>query len=375
MAARHVVDQVAQRLGHRVQGVRGQEDVQVVGGPPGVEGAADRGRREAVDGRGARRLDVRGQRQLARHRRGERPGGDRGQVALDQDVLDRVGQRRAQGGGHGVARQAEQQGPALRGQHPGRAAHGGDQAQPRGLAQRPQDELVGDRPAAPGTLPEQPVDQRLQRRRAAGGQVGEHAEGVAAEFGDGPARDLGGQRRHRAVAVVGHADPAGAAVGDQPGRREVGPAALGRQAQPAVVGRGGQPEAGAQVARDQARGVGGLDVERGLVLRHVQRHGGAPQVPDADAAAAQDAGRRGGPGVEDLLDAAGRGARGSGRRLVGRPRVLLPRGHRRGLGREVAVQAGAEDVAAEEERDLAGQDDGVLGPAAEESSGEEPFEG
>ena len=266
-------------------------------------------------------------------------------------------------------RRPGQQRPAGRGQHAGRSAVGRDHPEPHGLPQRPGDQLPRGGPRAPGPLPEQPVHQRLGRRRAAGGQVAELGQGVPAQPGDGPAGHLGRQRGDRPVAVVGQADAAGAPVGGQPRRGQLGPAPLGGLQ--AASGR--RPASGArtraQVGGQEPGGVGQLHVERRLLLRDVHRHGGAPQVPDADAAAAQHAGGRGGPGVQHLLDPAWHGGRRRGRGLVGLPRVMDRDRERRGGGREVAVQPGPEDVPAQEEGDLAREHDRVGAPAAEQAAG------
>ena len=64
--ARHVVDQVGQRLRDRRTRRRGDEVVHLGRRPAGVEGPSYRRGGEAVDGRAAARLDVRDERELAR---------------------------------------------------------------------------------------------------------------------------------------------------------------------------------------------------------------------------------------------------------------------------------------------------------------------
>ena len=94
---RGVVDQVGQRLRHRRPRDRAEEVVQLDRGPAGVERAAHGAGREAVDRRPAARLHVGDQLQPAGQLRLQRPGRDRGQVGLEQHVVDRLGQQPGQG--------------------------------------------------------------------------------------------------------------------------------------------------------------------------------------------------------------------------------------------------------------------------------------
>ncbi len=102
VAARHVVDQIREGLRDRRTGVGRQERVQVRCGLPRVQRAPHGTRREAVDGGAALRLDVGehgaglGERPLQRTRR------HGGEVGLEQDVVQRLGQERGeQPGGRG----------------------------------------------------------------------------------------------------------------------------------------------------------------------------------------------------------------------------------------------------------------------------------
>ena len=98
VAAGHVVDEVAERLRDRRAGVRGQEGVQVGGGPPGVERAAYGAGGEAVDGRPALGLDVREHREHLGERALQRAGGDGGQVGLEEHVVEGFGEERGESG-------------------------------------------------------------------------------------------------------------------------------------------------------------------------------------------------------------------------------------------------------------------------------------
>ena len=151
-----VVDEVGQRLRHRRARHRAEELVQLDRGPAGVERAAHRGGREPVDGRAAARLHVGDQLQPAGQLGLQRPGRDRGEVGLQQHVVDGLGQQRGQGlvrrlvlvgqQRAGVRRQAVEPGDPERG----------------GLGERPGD-LVGAGPRAARPLPAQ---QRHERRRS-----------------------------------------------------------------------------------------------------------------------------------------------------------------------------------------------------------------
>ena len=115
--------------------------------PAHVEGAAHRPRAEPVDGRSAAGLDVGQQLQPPGQLGLERAGCDRGQVGLDQHVVDRLRQQVARAGvpgrrrpaAHAVRRQPAEPG------HPER----------RGLGQRP-GHLVGPAARPARTLPSQP---------------------------------------------------------------------------------------------------------------------------------------------------------------------------------------------------------------------------
>ena len=92
-----VVDQVGERLRNRGPRHRPEEVVQLDRGPAGVQRPADRAGREAVDGRSAARLHVGDQLQPAGQLRLQRPGRNRGEVGLQQHVVDRLGQQPGQG--------------------------------------------------------------------------------------------------------------------------------------------------------------------------------------------------------------------------------------------------------------------------------------
>ena len=146
-----VVDEVAQRLRHGGARHARDERVELGGGPAEVEGAAYGGRREAVDRGAAARLHLGGDLQPPGQVGLEGARGDRGQVGLQQDVVDRLGQQRRQGRGDVVA---GQQRPRVR-RHPAE----GEQPQRGRLAQRPGDLVAaGAGPARP--QPVQPLDER-----------------------------------------------------------------------------------------------------------------------------------------------------------------------------------------------------------------------
>ena len=130
MAAGDVADEVVQRL--RDGGVAGvaERAQHLVDRPPGVEAAAHRVLVEPVDGGAAPRLDVGHQPHEGGQPTGQRTGGDRGQVGLEQHVLDRFGQVRLHRGREvGVGAAVEQRPTGAR----DRAAAG--HAQPLRLAQ------------------------------------------------------------------------------------------------------------------------------------------------------------------------------------------------------------------------------------------------
>ena len=114
--ARRVVDQVGQRLRHRGARDRAEEVVHLQPPTSRRRRRAAPSRGEAVDGGAAARLHVGEQVQGAGDRGLQRPGRDGGQVGLEQDVVDRVGQQRGERRDRGRRGRRPTQRPAVGGQ-------------------------------------------------------------------------------------------------------------------------------------------------------------------------------------------------------------------------------------------------------------------
>ena len=286
-------------------------------GPAGVQRPPHRAGREPVDGRPAARLHVGDQLQPPGQLRLQRPGRDRGQVGLQQHVVDRLGQQP----GQRLVRLlvvAGQQVAGVRRQpvEPGHPEH-------RRLGDRPQ-HLVGAaaRPARP-----LPAQQRDHRRHAgpggqapARGQRRQRRQRHRAGLGHVSAGQLGRQRVPRLAGGVARADQPGHPRAVQPGAGQPGPA-LGRRPQhPGVDQVGRQPHRVADVRRPRwpagrrPTAISTSSASGGLV--DVQRRGGRPEVADAEPAAAQRRRRLGAPLVEQQLEPAYRLERRARRRRV-----------------------------------------------------------
>ena len=235
MAAGHVLDEIAQGLRHRGSRVPLEKAQQIGGRPAGVESAPDRGVAEPVDGGSAGGLHV------GRH---PEPGGEvaaqrarrhRGQVGLQQDVVQRFRQQRGEAADRGVGIAAEE---LARGRAQ-RAAT--DQTEGLRLVQRRRHQVVAQPAAAAGCLPAQPGQDRLGARGRAQRCRGELVESSPAQLRCDGAVQLGSQQRHRAAAVVGAPGQPGGPGCRQPRLDQVGPALGDVLAQPPVVRRGRQP--------------------------------------------------------------------------------------------------------------------------------------
>ena len=156
---RGVVDQVAQRLRHRRPRHRAEELVQLDGGPAGVERAAYRARREAVDGRPAARLHVGDQLEPPGQLR--TPAGP-GATAVRSACSSTWSTGSGSSAGERLLRRLVARRPAARGRTtPARPSPVTPER--RGLGQRPE-HLVGAGPRAARPLPAQQRDQRRARR-------------------------------------------------------------------------------------------------------------------------------------------------------------------------------------------------------------------
>ena len=331
MPAADVVDQVGQGLRHRGAGPAAEQLLQVAGAAPGVEGPADRALADPEHRRAAGRLHVGDQRQLAGQVALERAGGDDGEVGLDEDVVQRVGEQvlDAAGGRAGVA---AEQGAGVRRE----AAAAGD-AEHLGLGQGELEHQVAE-PAAP---PRRPPDEHRERagpgRGAAHRGLGEQVQHPAPVAGRRRPLEVGAERGEHPVAVVPAADQPGQPRQVEPGPGEGHPALAGRLGEPGVVRRRRHPvrvDAGGLV--DQPGGPGQLDEQRGDRLGHVEVLGDPAQLAHAEAAGAQHRGRLGRPRLQQRLDPPDQVGGGQGARR-GRPRRAPAR---RARGPAVAAATG-----------------------------------
>ena len=276
-------------------------------GPAGVQRAADRAGREAVDGRPAARLDVGDQLQPPGQLRLQRPGRDRGEVGLQQHVVDRLGQQRRP-----APSCAFSSSPASR----SRAydARPSSPVTPRTAASvtRPE-HLVG---AAPRPARPLPAQQRDHRRHAGarrpgtspGGQRRQRRQRHRAGLGHVAAGQLGRQRVPRLAGGVAGPDQPRHPRAVQPGAGQPGPPLRGRPQHPGVDQVGRQPHrvaAGVGGGGQQAGGRGDLDEQRHRsVSSTCSCRGGRLEVAHAEAAAAQRRRRLGAPQVEQQLEPA-----------------------------------------------------------------------
>ena len=271
------------------------------GRPAGVEGPSYRRGSEAVDRRTAAGLHVRDQRQLARELLLERAGRDRGQVGLQQDVVDRSG---------------EQVVERLRpGPRPSTSARPNDETPsspviPSSAASvsvgatwaRRMADRRGRRQRIRSTSDEMPVPAASALSSWQVGQLGEY---VGAQLDQPAPGEVGGEGVHRLVADPS-ADRRDQARVREPGPREGGPALGDRAGLPGVEGVGRQPGGVGVVGHalvEQAGRRGGLDHQRGDVDLDVQQGRGCAQVSYGEAAGLQRSRRVGAPPVQEQLGA------------------------------------------------------------------------
>ena len=365
---RHVVDEVGQRLGDRGARHGADEVVHLQGRPAGVEGATDRAAGEAVDGGATAGLDV-GQEVEGPGQLGlQRPGCDRRQVGLEEDVVDRLGQVRGDRGERGVVVVGEDR-PA----GPGQAA-GADESEQPGLVHGRRDQVAvhrGPSRSQPGHALDERGHPGAGRQHRALRERRQLGQCERPRLGRHHAGEVGGERVPRLAAGVLGADQARQPGGVEPGQRQRHPALGGRARGPGVEGVGGQPDLVAVRVggRGQQPGGGGhLDQQPGLGLGDLQLGSGRLQVAHTQPAAAQRRGRLEAPVVEEQLGAAydveGRAAGGP----VDQCRVALggrEHGHlvaRRGRG--VAVPQRDPDLAREDEQAAVARDEEPVGDAA-----------
>ena len=239
VAAADVVDEVGQRLRHRGARPAAEQLLQVAraSGRRPARGAP-RPRRHPVDRRAAGRLDVGDERELAGEVALERAGRDDGEVGLDEDVVERVGQQRRERPG-GAARRRRRA-----------AAGAGPDSPPRpvtpsslGLGRAParaRGRAAGRRAAGPA----RPAARARSRgwRRCPARRLGERVEHPAAV---GRARTAARGRGRAAASTLSRssrcADQAGQPGQLQPGGRQRGPPLLRRQRQPRCRTPGSAP--------------------------------------------------------------------------------------------------------------------------------------
>ncbi len=372
MPAGDVVDQVGERLRDGRAGVLGEEPLQVDGGAAGVQGAADRVGGEAVDGRAALGLDVGAEGEGLCERGEQRAGRDRGEVGLQDDVVEGFGQQRGEDGRRvGAVEQGAGGG--------GERAAAGD-AEQFGLVQGPLGEpvaqLVAVGPggaAAQRAVPAQRGQQGVRAGGGAGGQLGEPGEGGAADGrGQGAVefRPEGGARP--ALAVGGAGEPADAG-GGEPGAGEQRPAVGGVLLPPLVVRGGRRPHfVDLAVGGDQPRGVREFEPERGVGLGALQQRGGALEVADAEAAGPQGGRRGDAPGLQQLFEDADGGGGLPGGGAVDHGRVASDDGFHGGRGGlDGAVGAAAAQVQGE----FAGQHHRGRAGRQQQAAGQQPLDG
>ena len=249
-----VVDQVGQRLRHRRPRDRPDELVHLDRRPAGVERAAYGPGREPVDGRAAARLDVGDQLQPPGQLRLQRAGRDRGQVGLEQHVVDR---RRAAAPARPVVAPSRRRRRAASGRTtPARRAPASpERRSPRRPPTRPgRRGCAGRRGRSHSTR----CDQR--RHAGPGGQHRRPARAPPARRASSArvstwwhAGQLGGERVPGLARGVAGADQPGQPRALQPGAAPA-PAqrsAVGR-ARPGVEGVGRDPDAGCRRVRPRS---------------------------------------------------------------------------------------------------------------------------
>ena len=294
-----VVDQVGERLRDRRARDVAQERVDRLRVPARIEGASHRRLADPEHRRMPAGLDVRQQAQAARHGGDEGPGGDHGQVGLDEHVVDVDRQGLREGGGHpldvGSARHGSRR-LGLEEEPCGGAERArAEQSEVGTLAQGGRDGEAPQLPGAPG-LPvvEHREDPVLGQRRA-GGQAREQPDDVAPEDGDRPPVPVGGQHLRLLVRERGQAGQG------QPRVDQVDPLLRGRLRHPGVEVVGGDPVRGLLVVvGDEPGRVRDLDGEGGARPVGVQPRSGGREVAQGQAAAAQDPGRVDRPVVEQV---------------------------------------------------------------------------
>ena len=230
-------DEVLERLGHRGAARPAHRLGEVGGGPPGVERPAHRLGREAVDGGAAAGLDVGGEAHERPEAADERPGGDGGEVGLDEDVVDGGGQVRRHGGRHVVDRVGggEQRAAGL-GQRPA-AGH----AEPVGLAKDRLDGLVEHGSGPVGSAPGEALAERAVVGRAALLERGELAQHLAPDRPDRRPLDVRAEGVGGPGAGAPTPDEVGCAGRAEPGEGQRRPPVPGLARAPLVDLRRGSP--------------------------------------------------------------------------------------------------------------------------------------
>jgi hypothetical protein len=143
------------------------------------------------------------------------------------------------------------------------------------------------------------VDRGRHPRR----QLGHHVEHLAAKVGGRDPVEVGGQRVVPRASLVAAAHQCGHPGRGQPGARQHRPALGDLALAPGVVRRCREPRrVDVVVAGEQPSRAGELDDERGGGLIDVQQPGCSGEVAHPEPPAAQLAGRRHGPGVEQVGD-------------------------------------------------------------------------
>jgi hypothetical protein len=213
--------------------------------------------------------------------------------------------------------------------HPARCGHRVqcDDAEHRGLGERPVHHLVTQPAPAPGCAPREDIAERGGGTgRNAGRQLGEPREHAAPVPGSEWAPNGIGQGRDRAPRVVLASHQPGQSRQIQPGAHDEGPAQLGAACRPDVGVGGGHPVRRHPVGLpDQIGGHRQLDQERGHALVGVHLLRRPAQLPYAEATGAQH-GRRGAPPeCDEQLELAEHGQGRSTRRAVHGVGPAVPR--------------------------------------------------
>jgi hypothetical protein len=297
---------------------------QVVAGAALVEGTGDRRRGEPDRRRGTAGLHVGRQREQPRQLGVGTPGHDPREVALEEHLVHLGRERGAQALGEHhprhVARAVRAGARGGTGQHGprrGQRARPGD-AQQRGLAEQPRD--GGLRRHRPWGAPPQHLDHVPDTQRGARLRV-QDVEHRGPQPGDPGAVQVGGQRRPHGALLVARPHLPGGPARRRPGEREAGPPVRVVALLPAVRVRGRHVRGGGvAVVRDEPRGGGHLDHDRGRRLVRLQVEREAPQVADRQPAGPQGARRVGVPGGHQAGDEPHGLQRGAGRLGVDRGR-------------------------------------------------------